>query len=111
MLRQLGAATGVSRVYIVPSDTQRARSARSPTPRVDRRRRPAAQRHHAAWLRICKRWVWSRWEQILRDGSVIQGELRSFPSDEQRLLAAQGVCSLVLVPIFVGASVVGLHRI
>jgi PAS domain S-box-containing protein len=103
VLRQLGAATGVSRVYIVPSDTNEA----------DLRE----DRHHewtavdvaprsditlqGSFLRAASL---ERWEQILRDGSIIQGELRSFPSDEQRLLAAQGVCSLVLVPIFVGAA-------
>ncbi|HEY1294868.1 MAG TPA: GAF domain-containing protein, partial [Chloroflexota bacterium] len=103
VLRQLGAATGVSRVYIVPSDTSEPdlREARHHewtavgiAPRTD-------ITLQGSYLRAVGL---ERWEQVLRDGSVIQGELRSFTSDEQRLLAIQGVCSLVLVPIFVGAA-------
>jgi signal transduction histidine kinase len=41
---------------------------------------------------------------VLRGGGIVEGRLRSFPPDEQAMLAAQGVCSLVVVPIFVGSS-------
>ncbi|HEY1298430.1 MAG TPA: ATP-binding protein, partial [Chloroflexota bacterium] len=103
VLRQLGAATGVSRVYIVPNDTSDTDlrevtnhewTADGVAPRADI---PA----HGSYLQSVGL---GRWEQILRDGGIIQGDLRSFPSDEQRMLAAQGVCSLVLVPIFVGSA-------
>jgi signal transduction histidine kinase len=40
---------------------------------------------------------------VLREGGIIQGELRTFPLDEQIMLAAQGVCSIVVVPIFLGS--------
>src|SRR5439155_17150745 len=43
-----------------------------------------------------------RWEHILREGGIVQGDLRSFPPEEQVMLVSQGVCSLVVVPIFAG---------
>ncbi|MBV9597253.1 MAG: GAF domain-containing protein [Chloroflexi bacterium] len=103
VLRELGAATGVSRVYIVPRDardsdlreaTHHQWTADNIVPRADFPSR-------GSYLQSLGL---TRWEQILRDGGIIQGDLRSFPSDEQQMLAAQGVCSLVLVPIFVGSG-------
>ena len=103
VLRQLGAATGVSRVYIVPNNarsadlregTQHEWTADGIPPRPEIPVRAADLVRDGL----------GRWERHLREGGIIQGELRSFPSDEQRVLAAQGVCSLVLVPIFAGSS-------
>jgi PAS domain S-box-containing protein len=103
VLRELGAATGVSRVYIVPKDTG-ATDLRETTHHewtadgiVNRADIPRS----GSYLQSVGL---GRWDQILSDGGIIQGELRSFPSDEQRMLAAQGVRSLVLVPIFVGTA-------
>jgi PAS domain S-box-containing protein len=101
VLRRLGAATGVSRVYIVPNDTSAA---------------DLRDDAHHEWTAagIPSRGVYlpgggpPRWQRILRDGGIVQGELRSFPSDEQQLLAAQGVCSIVLVPILIGTAWWGL---
>jgi PAS domain S-box-containing protein len=103
VLRQLGAATGVSRVYIVPSGaepsdlgdaTHHQWTAPGVPPREDI---PAS----GAYLETVGL---GRWERILRDGGIVQGWLGSFPVHEQAMLSAQGVCSLVLVPIFVGSS-------
>jgi PAS domain S-box-containing protein len=103
VLSQLGAATGVSRVYIVPNeagdaDLREAAHHEWTAGGFARRTDLPAPGAYLQRLRL------GRWEQILRDGGIVLGELRSFPSDEQRLLAAEGVCSLILVPIFVGAS-------
>jgi PAS domain S-box-containing protein len=103
VLRRLGAATGVSRVYIVPEDTAATdlREATHHEWTADGVPRRADIPPRGSYLHSVGA---ARWEQILRDGGIIQGDLRSFPSDEQRVLASQGVCSLVLVPIFVGAA-------
>ena len=96
VLRRLGAATGVSRVYIVPSTEagHHEWTADGVAPRTDV---PVK----GSYLKSVGL---GRWERILRDGGIVQGQLRSFPLDEQPKLLAQGVCSLVLVPIFVGST-------
>ena len=103
VLGRLGAATGVSRVYIVPgrgndTDLREAShyewTAAGVPPRAD----IPTQGSYLSSAGL------QRWEDVLRGGGIIQGELRDFPTDEQAKLAAQRVCSLVLVPIFVGAS-------
>ena len=103
VLRQFGAALGVSRVYIVPAAQDGSEAV-------------GASRHEwtAEWvaprpqapgnLPYLTAVGLNRWEPILREGGIIQGRLRSFPTDEQAVLAAQGVCSLVVVPIFVGPA-------
>src|SRR5579859_2414964 len=101
VLRQLGAATGVSRVYIVPADragleTGGGSSHEWTASRVQPRPRPQGNVPYLAAVGL------TRWEAILREGGIVQGRLRSFPEDEQVVLAAQGICSLVVVPIFVG---------
>ena len=103
VLSQLGAATGVSRVYIVPNEAGDAdlRVAGHHEWTADGVARRTDLPVRGSYLRGLGL---DRWEQVLRDGGIMQGELRSFPSDEQQTLAAQRVCSLVLVPIFVGAS-------
>jgi len=103
VLRQFGVVLGVSRVYIVPATRE------GPAPEAE------AATHHEWTAEQVQPRPWpkdntpylasvglGRWEPILREGGIIQGRLRSFPSDEQAILAAQGVCSLVVVPIFVG---------
>ena len=103
VLRQLGAATGVSRVYIVPAapagaDATGASQHEWTAEGVPARPQPRPDLPYLAAVGL------GRWEPILREGGIIQGRLRSFPSDEQAVLAAQGVCSLVVVPIFVGPA-------
>jgi len=102
-LRQLGAATGVSRVYIVPAagDEADVRNAAHHEWTADGVAPRGDVPEHASYLGSIGL---HRWDAILRDGGIIQGELRSFPPDEQLMLTAQGVCSLVVVPIFVGSE-------
>jgi PAS domain S-box-containing protein len=102
VLRQLGAATGVSRVYIVAAggygtvgaSIQSEWTAEGVGPRAE----VAGDTPYLEAIGL------RRWEPILRGGAIIEGALRTFPPDEQVMLAAQGVCSLVVVPIFVGST-------
>jgi PAS domain S-box-containing protein len=103
VLSQLGAATAVSRVYIVPSeagdaDLQEASHHEWTAPEVPRRSDLPVSGSYLRGLGL------DSWEQTLRDGGIIQGELRGFSVEAQGVLDGQGVCSLILVPIFVGSS-------
>lgn len=102
VLRQLGAATGVSRVYIVPSgaEPRELRAARHEwnADGVAARVEPPERGSYLQALGL------DRWAHILREGGIVQGQLRSFPLEEQDKLQAQGVCSVVVVPIFVGSE-------
>lgn len=103
VLPKLGAATGVSRVYVVSAGepgsergegTYREWTAAGIAPRTE-----------SVWQgSYLVNFGLGRWEQVLREGGIVQGTLHSFPPDEQVMLAALGVCSLVVVPIFVGAT-------
>ena len=106
VLGRLGVATGVSRVYIVPardgSDLGEALHYEWTAPGVLKRSDIAAGgSSDGSFLASVGL---QRWEEILLGGGIIQGEVREFPPDEQAKLAAQGVCSLVVVPIFVGTN-------
>jgi len=101
VLRQLGAATGVSRVAIVAaSATAQAvgRQHQWTAPGVRPRPSPPADQPYLAALGL------GRWEALLCEGSIVQGPLRTFPPHERESLEAQGVCSVVAVPIFAGQS-------
>lgn len=54
---------------------------------------------------------WGRWLQDLERGKWIQGNVRDFPANEQALLAAQGVRSVIIVPIFVQSTWWGLMEL
>src|ERR687894_994064 len=47
-------------------------------------------------------WDFSRWEEVLGRGEPLHGNTRDFPEGERRFLAGElGILSMVLVPIFV----------
>lgn len=54
---------------------------------------------------------WGRWLQDLEHGKWIHGNVRNFPANEQAFLAAQGVRSVIIVPIFVQATWWGLMEL
>jgi len=43
----------------------------------------------------------ARWEELLSRGEPVRGHVKDFPESEQRILLPQAICSLVAVPIFV----------
>jgi len=101
VLAQLGRATGASRVYIAPgagADQQQARAHEWITPGVEPRVTPAEGPTHLGAMGL------ERWEAILREGGIIEGPRHSFPPDECAVLESQDVCSIVMVPIFVGQT-------
>jgi PAS domain S-box-containing protein len=102
VLAQLGAASAVSRVYIVSAgEDQPDGGGVSLYQWTAAGVRPRANGLEGPYL--AARGL-GRWEAVLRAGGIVEGRLRSFPPDEQAMLAAQGVCSLVVVPIFVGSQ-------
>lgn len=96
VLRQLGMATDVSRVFIVPgyeSSAQRHVWTADDAPPLH---------EIAPGERFLRSHGLQRWEGLLREGGIIQGPRHAFGSDEQAALEELGVLSIVVVPIFAG---------
>ncbi|HEV7666399.1 MAG TPA: GAF domain-containing protein, partial [Chloroflexota bacterium] len=99
VLAQLGTATGVSRVSIMPGfyDGTRDTSAYHWTaPGIEGRPQSTVHGPYLGSIGL------PRWEPMLRAGGTIQGRIRSFPLAEQAVLESHGVCSIMVVPIFDG---------
>jgi PAS domain S-box-containing protein len=47
---------------------------------------------------------YGRWADVLSAGGAIRGDIASFPESEQSVLEAQGIVSLLIVPIFAGGD-------
>lgn len=43
----------------------------------------------------------ARWETLLGRGQMIHGSVADFPASEQHMLEKQGICSILVMPIFV----------
>lgn len=105
VLARLGEATGVSRVYIFENHTgpgeelltsQRYEwAAPDATPQIDN---PDLQ--NFPYLEG----GFGRWVDTMSRGEAIVGLVRDFPPSEQETLAAQGILSIVVAPIFVGGE-------
>ena len=103
VLRQLGEATGASRVYIFKNTTDPVTgevlmnqvhewtATRTPQ-QIDNPALQALPYSRAA----------PRWQEILSAGRVVAGTVRTFPAIERAYLEPQGVLSLVEAPIFAG---------
>ncbi|GAC1322292.1 MAG: hypothetical protein NVSMB2_19530 [Chloroflexota bacterium] len=105
VLGQLGRATGVSRVYIVPGvhdDGSETGAHEWNAPGVQPSPPVGARGSYLASVGL------DRWEPILRSGGTIQGRTDTFPAGEQARLQSQGVSSIIVVPIFAGAAWWGL---
>jgi signal transduction histidine kinase len=94
VLRQLGLSLGVSRVYVVGQSIWHEWTASGVRPRT----RPTSDTPYRPSIGL------SRWEGSLREGGVIEGQQHAFPAEERATLEAEGVCSIVVVPIFAGAA-------
>jgi PAS domain S-box-containing protein len=101
ILDHLGKATGVSRVYVFQNQaglqgeiltSQRFEwCAPGILPEIDN---PDLQNFPL------RAGGFGRWEEMLSRGNVIHGHMRAFPESEHEVLAAQGIRSLVVVPVF-----------
>jgi PAS domain S-box-containing protein len=105
VLKHLGQATEVSRVYIF--DNHRADDGSLLT----------SQRFEWAAPGIssqmdnpdCHRFPWiearlERWVQTLSSGAIIYGHVKDLSQAEQNLLSPQGIVSILVAPIFVGSG-------
>jgi len=101
-LRELGEATGVSRVYVFEVETHEGIEcvsqrfewcAAGVTPQIDN---PGLQRVplEAAG--------YTRWGELLRAGSPVFGDIGDFPESERPLLEVQEIQSILIQPIFEG---------
>lgn len=100
VLKQLGMATGVDRVYIFQNATdtdgilrcsQRFEwCAPGVEPQIDN---PDLQNVNFVEAGF------PRWIQVMADGNAVAGDINSFPKAEHDLLDSQGIKSLVVVPI------------
>lgn len=103
VLERLGAATGASRIYIHEN-----RSGQSTEQMITLRHQWTAPDigpvSTGAGPRIFSltRAGLGRWEQMLKQGYIISGGIDSFPPDERAVLMEHAVCSILMVPIFVG---------
>jgi len=108
VLAALGGAAEVSRVYVFENvtadDGETAATMRfewaapGVTPEIDNpAMRPFAFRRDG----------FARWEQALRGGEIMQANVRELPGSERPVLEAEGILSIVVVPIFLGARWAG----
>ncbi len=105
VLRELGGATGVSRVYVFEAH------------RLDEGTAVISQRHEWTAPGVKPQQEnpdlqnipltgagFSRWAELLRNGEPVVGLVRDFPEAERHVLEARGTLSLVCVPIFCGEA-------
>ncbi|MEO0082855.1 MAG: PAS domain S-box protein [candidate division WOR-3 bacterium] len=102
VLAQIGQAAEVSRVYIFEKHispngrllvSQRFEWVnKGITPQIDN---PLMQNFDV------KKFGFGRWEKILTKGQVIFGKVKDLPINEQKILSAQQIRSIVVMPIFV----------
>lgn len=104
VLRRLGEATGVSGVYVFSNPihqdnlwlTEHFYEWSAPA-----NRRPPGNSRSLA-IHVAPGGGLSRWGRLLGQGRPIVGRANEFPSDEQALLAAQGISSIAMAPIAIG---------
>ena len=108
VLEDLGAATGVDRVYIFENYLDAAR-------RVLTNQRyewvaegvsPQLANPDLQNLPL-KEAGFSRWLSTLRRNQVVKGHVKDFPASERRLLTARQILSVLIVPIFMGDDLWG----
>ena len=102
VLARLGAATEVSRIYVFENDvdddgvlrtSQRYEWTAPGTP---------SQIENPALQDVTyEESGFGRWKEELGEGRTVRGLVEDFPSDEQELLRAQGIRSLLVVPVLV----------
>jgi PAS domain S-box-containing protein len=101
-LRHLLKAANSSRVYI-------AENTEDPTLGLCMRLKvevcaPGVESHiaHPALQRTAYAQGWQRWRETLAQGQPITGAIKTFPASERTLLQMQSICSILVLPIFIG---------
>ncbi len=105
VLERLGNATGVDLIYLSVVEDERPFPTGSSivswtTPGSAMEDRFSRGLPDRAELYTC-------WKERLQAGQTLQGRVRELPREERRILAAWGVSSFVVVPIFVDAKLRG----
>ncbi|MEM8530785.1 MAG: GAF domain-containing protein [Chloroflexota bacterium] len=104
MLRQLGGATQVSRIYIFENHHMSNGLAMSQRyewvmpgikPEIDNPELQELSYEDAGF---------TRWPEALRERKIVVGNVRDFPTTERAILEPQDILSIVIVPIFVGSE-------
>lgn len=105
LLRDLGEATGVSRVYIFEAHfnednlllfSQRYEwVAPAIAPQIDNVELQNIPMEAAGY---------GRWLTLLSRGRLVAGQVQDFPESERKLLESQSILSLAVVPIFTGSK-------
>ena len=105
VLRSLGTAADVSRVYIC----RNSRTGNGPLTMTQQYTwvslAQAERTNPAPWEAAPYRKAgFLRWEQSLGSGEAIAGDVKTFPRDEQHALLARGVASVLALPVFVAGE-------
>lgn len=101
VLARLGEAAAASRVYVFENedDEERGIVTSQRFEWVDEGIRPEIQNPDLQRLAL-RDAGYSRWEEVLSGGGVVEGPVVAFPPNERDLLRAQEIRSLAVVPIF-----------
>ncbi|MFW6303677.1 MAG: PAS domain S-box protein, partial [Candidatus Sumerlaeota bacterium] len=108
VLKRLGRATAVSRVYIFKNYTDENNVIRMNQQWEWCATGVAAQidnpdLHGLAYSEA----GFDRWAEILADGQALYGDVEDFPEGERQMLEPQGIISIVVTPILVGERFYG----
>ncbi|MEB3885435.1 response regulator [Lyngbya sp. CCY1209] len=108
ILNLLGAVTEADRIYIFENHadetgqllmSQRAEwCAPGITPEIDNR----------ALQNLSYRENFPRWEELLKVGGIVNGDVADFPESERRILEPQGIRSILIFPLIVNREFFGL---
>lgn len=103
VLKDLGKATGVDRVYLFENSTN-WRGDLLTSQRyewVAEGVKPEINNPDLQDLALVAG-GFSRWIPILESNQVVKGHVRDFPKSERDVLSSQGILSIIIVPVFIG---------
>lgn len=101
VLSRLGEATQISRAYIFEHHTD-ARGATVASQRFEWAAPSIEPQINNPKLQEVPQTAWKRWVKVLENQQIVFGPVKYFPKSEQAILKAQGILSILVVPIFVG---------
>jgi len=103
VLAQLGEATGVSRVYIFKKEASKEVSVSQTHEWCDIGITPQIHNQELQSINLLRD-GYARWVDFFNKGKPIFGNVKDFPSEEQKDLESQGIISMICIPIPVGAD-------